>query len=525
MNGEVEDNSFDNNCNYCNSSTNYVTKNKEAGTKIDGSPCKECDGNGGERNKEDGKTVEGDECKVCQDGELTDVEGCCPSGETTLYNNRKTTASATQTFAGCCPDEKLVKGNVTAASLFKNKYKEGTATQTWSCCGDDQGVVSVSPYCCNEDRLYADGTKCCYQGNANYHVTNDVCCTTTQTGHINQNGTQACCANTSKLYPPEVSEGGKQICCTATQKGPESEDEALKCCSNTQFLYTSPLDKTKGICCANGSTGHINQNGTQACCAKGSTVYPSKPGADQKQICCTATQEGPEQAGDPLLCCNKTTQKRYLTADRSDAKCCASDAKGYTDKNNKAQCCPSGSQLIYMDDGSVECGSCPWLKGKNETGLCIVATVCCGWITQDCAGGNKHKYSNTLYRNSFQETITPSSDMTIEVGPFDGLVIGGTALYNAINQSTRSCSGSLFKYSNYMPNYESYAKVNGTRYPITCQGEEDMPFVTAANDQVCSKAKVDCKVGPIHLKAGQKYNIDIELYTYCTNQDIKVTCE
>ncbi|MBQ7413621.1 MAG: hypothetical protein IJV07_05065 [Alphaproteobacteria bacterium] len=188
------------------------------------------------------------ECQTCNTSNwtLSNTVGCCSSGATKLFNERKQN-NKTQTFAGCCADGKLLKGDDSTATKFRKKWKEGATgtTDYWSCCGDNQTVIgtasNTSSSCCLTSRVYKDGStnKCCAKDLSQASDGTKVCCT----GNNVNVGGGLCCAS------GKINVSGH--CCNSGQGWADN-----KCCAsnriytagNTKKCCESPNEFINGIC-------------------------------------------------------------------------------------------------------------------------------------------------------------------------------------------------------------------------------------------------------------------------------------
>ncbi|MBQ7413119.1 MAG: hypothetical protein IJV07_02460, partial [Alphaproteobacteria bacterium] len=186
-------------------------KNEEhCGCIGSGNACQICDYSTGQwvvnpdmENKEIGS------CSRCVGGELINIPACCPEGSTKLYKNTTITDA---NFVGCCPDDKLVRGNENTAGLYKGSYYNSSKVQ-YNCCSDDQVVLgdgtSTISSCCAKTRVYgsnqccarelsvaSDGTKACC-GSNQINIGSGTCCAANQV--YMENGVQKCCSGTDYI--------------------------------------------------------------------------------------------------------------------------------------------------------------------------------------------------------------------------------------------------------------------------------------------------------------------------------------
>ena len=208
--------------NLCTNVKTTSTTNKPFGTSA--GECKQCDGN----------------------GNPVDVAGCCASGTTKLFNERKQN-NKTQTFAGCCADGKLLKGDESTATKFRKKWKEGATgtTDSWSCCGDNQTIIgtasNTSSSCCLTSRVYKVGSTdtCCAKDLSQASDNTKVCCT----GNKVNVGGGLCCAS------GQINASGH--CCNSGQGWADNmccASNRIYTAGNTKKCCESPNEFINGIC-------------------------------------------------------------------------------------------------------------------------------------------------------------------------------------------------------------------------------------------------------------------------------------
>jgi len=386
VNGSIEDYSFDHDCDYCDSTTDYNKTNKADNTEIAGNVCKLCDGNGNTKNKANGTAISGEVCKECQNGAVankaagTPISGK-PCQECNGTGGERNKANGSNASNGeCCVDGEMAESATYCpkSCTYKGEtYASGNAIGDCGKCNNGSGEVDNTKvtdcHTCNTSTYALDPVtssdkdsegKCCVNGERKFDET--LC---------PDPSTQCKIGSTTYNNGATIGDCGK--CNNGSGEVDNTKVTDCHTCNTSTYALdpvTSSDKDSEGKCCVNGE-----RKFDEALC----------PDLSKQCTFGGATYNDGVAIGDCGKCENETATMNGVWRD-TDCYYCSSltdyikvAKSGYT-LTDDGVCCSDDD--IYTEGGQQLC--CTKTCGEDEK-LIKETCTCCGPATGCCPDGRE----------------------------------------------------------------------------------------------------------------------------------------